>query len=322
MGVIFSAAVYTLAGTVGVLSYGVLPEAAFESAAQDAKTPAADKQPAQKPAAAPVVQDADGKPDAAFASAEALLDALEKADADLRTLSAQIVYERTFALMGDRQVRWGNLYYSDLKARDGQRVRKFAAKFNKLQIGSRLDDQDLLMIFDGRFFWEINYQDKVAVKREVVPEGEKWDPFKIGEGPMPVPIGQKKSDILARFNAELLSATAELEGDNDKETERLRRLVEGAVQLKLTPKEGIREAEMFKDVRLWYARGKDGRMLPRMARVENPTGDISLVQMREVEVNGQIPSEVLLPFQPPTGWLLQDVRLREQPAPQAPAPGR
>src|SRR4051794_12475411 len=46
-----------------------------------------------------------------FASADDLLKALERADENLTSLTADIRYDRTFELQGDRQVRTGKLYF-------------------------------------------------------------------------------------------------------------------------------------------------------------------------------------------------------------------
>ena len=64
-------------------------------------------------------------------TADELLTRLETADMDIKSLEADMLYDRVFGLVGDRQIRKGKLYYVDTKAKDadGKPVpgsRKFA----------------------------------------------------------------------------------------------------------------------------------------------------------------------------------------------------
>lgn len=229
------------------------------------------------------------------ASADELLDALETADANLDTLTADIQYDKVDGITGDRQTRQGKLFFrSEAPASEGERAKRtFSVRFDSLRLGSRIENEQQLFIFDGMWLIEVKPTYKQIIKRQVTQPGSAFDPLKIGEGPLPLPIGQKKADMQSRFDVTLLSDKEGLEGETPEETQRLHRFVAGAYQLRLLPREGTPEAEKFGEIRLWYREGDTAegqrRLLPRMARTQAPkSGNIAIVQMINVKTNSPI----------------------------------
>lgn len=263
--------------------------------AAPAKTPA--RAPANAPPAEPKQFEAGGP----FTTAEALLTALEKADADVRTIRADCRYDKVFELAGDEQVRWGKLFYEDqTRATPGaRRVRRFAASFEQLRIGRRIEKEPVVYVFDGTMLIETRPTRKEMVRSRVAREGEEIDPLRIGEGPLPLPIGQKRDDILARFEATLLPADADLPDIREKAS--FSALVAGAYQLRLTPKPGIKELREFADIRLWY-RESGGRLLPVAAKTTSTSGDLSIFWLDKVQVNAPIEAGVWTTEAPGEGW--------------------
>lgn len=244
-----------------------------------------------------------------FSTADQLLTALETADQDLRALQAQIRYTRDFAIAGDTQVRTGTLWFEDVgrpAAANAARKRRFAIQFDKLAFGNREEEKKQIYNFDGEWLVERFPDEKRMVKRQVVRPGESFDPLKIGEGPLPIPIGQKKAEILARYDATLLPPD---DGFDEMPAERMKQLQEmskGCVQLMLTPRA---DTDDFKEIRLWYRPqpgpdGKPGRLLPRIAKTLNRADDISVVQLVDVRTNDQVQIDVKVfdTKTPPDGW--------------------
>jgi hypothetical protein len=164
-------------------------------------------QPAEPGAVAepPRVAAHDWKPGEAIDDADDLLVALETADQDIRTFTAGLRYTRTFALAGDEQIRDGALYFETVD-RGGPGVpasRRFAVRFKSLQVGSRVETEPKEYIFDGEWLVEKLEKSKDFIKRQVVPPGERFDPLRIGEGPFPVPLGQRRDEVLERYEARL-----------------------------------------------------------------------------------------------------------------------
>lgn len=242
-----------------------------------------------------------------FATADDLLTALESADAHLRTLEASIQLTSVLAVQADTQTRRGTLYLDAPPAADPALPprRRFAVNFTETVYGQRLKRTEHAYIFDGEWFVQKLPAEKQFIARQVVPPGEVFDPLKIGEGPFPVPIGQRREAILARFQATLPPLTETLETDPG-----LVRFVEaqGMVQLRLVPRAGTVESEEFVDVRIWYRRltDADGHpiLLPQIARTEILRGDITLVVLLKPNVNAALPDHVF-DMTPPEGWATQ-----------------
>lgn len=254
-------------------------------------------------------------------TADALLAALEVSDQGLRTFQAQVRYDQVFELQGDRQVRDGVLAFDTGAGEDGA-SRRFAVRFDRFRVGDVVHEQDLSLVFDGRWLVERSDAKKQLITREVVREGERIDPLRLGEGPFPLPLGQKREDILARYEATVLPATAELVAHEPDEQAALERFVEGCVQLKLVPKpeQAQSTAMRFREIRLWY-RPWEGtsdtaagvKLLPRLARTISTEGNVGFVQLVRPKVNESLPA-AMMDTAPPADTAGWDVRTERLPA--------
>jgi len=236
-------------------------------------------------------------------AAEDLLDALESADAGIDTFTATIDYAKFYAIQSDVQRRVGQIYYKTTRPEDEAAdstipQRQFAVTFTELIVGDRREQIDQHYAFDGEWVVEKTAEDRQFTKRQVVPPGEEFDPLKIGEGPFPVPVGQRKADILERFEAEIVPTEDDLSESALIDFAKAK----GLIQLKLTPRPGSPQADDFKNVRIWYE--PDGKMLPRIAKTVNPVGDESLVVLLNPVINEPIPPELFSTDTPPAeeGW--------------------
>lgn len=239
-------------------------------------------------------------------TADDLLRTLETADADLKTLESSVLYSKIWMDGSDRHVRVGKIAFRDDRAQ-ANGARKFAVLFDKLDIGGRVTNEPKEYVFDGQMLVErLPEQKKMNVLLRLQP-GQSADPLRIGEGPVPIPIGQDRTDILARYDATLLDAMADLEGEDAKETEDLKKFLAGSMQLKLTPKQAN---DKYKEVRLWYRRGTkqngDPQLLPRLARATLRNGDVDLVQLFNVKTNEKVEDRVFRATSP-DGWQVQEV---------------
>jgi hypothetical protein len=276
----------------GAYVLGVFGPDSLIAAAQ----PDPNAQPAQpnkpaSPAARPEIKTSDD-----------LLAALEEADAGIKSLEGDLRYDKVFGIAGDRQVRTGKLWFVDRRDQNAGKPggRKFAIRFDKLQVGPRVQDEQKIMVFDGEWLFEKLPAQKEMIKRRVVAHGEAFDPLKIGEGPFPLPIGQKREDILARFEAQLLSTEENLTPNDPAELDVMKKFIAGSYQLKLTPR---REGEVdFTEVRLWYRPDPaTGQLLPRMARTVNTQEDVSIVWLDKVMTNNPVLAEIF-DAAAPAGW--------------------
>ncbi|MCB9845725.1 MAG: hypothetical protein H6811_07045 [Phycisphaeraceae bacterium] len=238
--------------------------------------------------------------DLEFTTADNLLAALEQVGSDIRTLRAPIRQVKVFAFEGDEQVRTGTLYYQNQPGEGDESgaVRKFAVEFETLEFGSRIErDDQRTYVFDGEWLVEKLHRDKQFFKRQVVPPGQSFDPLRIGEGPFPIPIGQKREDILERFEAELW--------DPQRGLAEIDPVLESWVaskptyQLRLAPRPEYAEDFDLVEIRLWYLR--DG-LLPRMAWTRNRDGNETVVQLLGSALNGPLPERAMDTSTPSRGW--------------------
>lgn len=243
---------------------------------------------------------------AEITDANGLLTALETADRDLRKLAATVTRVKDSMLAGSRQIWRGRLYYLiDPPAQVGEPSRRrFAVMFDSLEAEGRLEERPQHFLFDGRVLYERLADEKLQTEREIVGPGEVFDPMRVGEGPLPIPVGQRKADILARYDAELLPT---LDGLGEDERS-LRTHVDSTYQLRLTPKPAIAEEDDFREIRLWYTRES---LLPVLARTINQAEDIETVQLLDPRRNAEakVPASAF-EIAAPEGWTVQRIEWR------------
>ncbi|MFZ4722857.1 MAG: LolA family protein [Phycisphaerales bacterium] len=243
---------------------------------------AAAQQPADAPAAATVA----GAP--TFDSADALLEALERSTDDLRDVRADVVYDRLDAVTEDRERRMGRLVLA--QSPDG--ARRFGILFDRCidSAGHASPQVQRFAFGDG---WLVEFDDvrKQCIARQLAPEGSRLDPLKLGEGPLPLPVGQRAEEVRRRFTVALAPAP---------DAPLLKGLtgVQGVV---LVPRKGSGVDEDFEEVRVWY----DTRsFVPAGVVARLKGGDVKTVLLRNVVRNGGLDaaSSAMLERGAPEGW--------------------
>ncbi|MHC4786473.1 MAG: LolA family protein, partial [Planctomycetota bacterium] len=149
-------------------------------------------------------------------------------------------------------------------------------------------------IFDGSWLVEIDHEAKIFIKRQIVPPGQQFDPLKLGEGPFPLPVGQPKDEVRARFKVRVL-----LKPKDETLAERLAdRDVEG---LLLVPKPGTALAEDVKEMEVFYDRQS---LLPAGVRVTEVNGDRKTVVLTNLKRNAGVDERKLSIEEPDArdGW--------------------
>jgi hypothetical protein len=267
-------------------------------AAPEAAKPAA-------PAAAPIT------------TADELLTALENADKDLTTLQANLVYTKTpnELVGGSAEVRTGSLWFFSRPtppepgapapaegAPPAQNQRLFQVEFLELELDNARREDRQVWIFDGTSLVEKNFKTRLLHRRQVVKPGEKVDPLAIGEGPLPIPIGQKREKILERFDAVLTPAADGFpqppKAKPDAPDVAPPSWIDTTYQLHLKPKRGTQEARDFQEVRIWYR--KDD-LLPRLASAVHKDGSRTQILLLNTQVNKDF-ADTVFDTKTPKGW--------------------
>lgn len=296
---------------------------ALVAAAGQAGAPSA---PATPGTVAPSAPTAPSATPAAATDAEALLARLETADRGLRSFTAQAQRIKTFSEIqgGGRHIWQGELWFEspaaagDLGAPLPNALaprRRFAVVFTKEVVDNAVRERRQAFVFDGAWLLERDDQGKQFVRRRVVQEGETKDPLKIGEGPFPLPIGQRAADLRSRFTVELVEP---LEGVAD-ESPRFRELLTGCYQLRLTPLAGSLMERDFRQIKLWYRRDD---LLPVLARTLNTDGSSDQVLLVRGQRNADIPAGTFDASEPPAadGWVGRTETPRDEGQRRTPPP--
>ncbi len=236
-----------------------------------------DAPPASQPAAPPAPAPAGAEASAPDPAVVALLDDLEASARTLEAFTANVHYETEDDFFGPagRVIRKGNLIYHVDHIR---RSKSFAILFDTVIEGGRKDDRSKEYIFRDGWLVERDRTARVFVKRQVVPPGAAFDPLKLGEGPIPLPIGQPRQQVLDRFGVELIELPEE------GPLARLRGTV--AVDgLRLVPHPGTPEAKDFDRIDLFYDRVT---RLPVGINLVEPNGDRKTARLDAVVRNPEL----------------------------------
>ncbi|MBT8485735.1 MAG: hypothetical protein HKO59_12165 [Phycisphaerales bacterium] len=225
--------------------------------------------PALPPPPAPIVVD---PPPASEDPVVQLLDRLESRSVDLEAFTATLSYETEDAFLGQVVKRKGALLYriDPATTRAG-----FAILFDVMIEDRRQFDRAMHYIFRDGWLVEVDHAQKQFIKRQVTPPGAAHDPLKLGEGPFPLPIGQRRDDVLERFHVTLQPLP---------ESGPLARLREAGPLdgLRLVPRAGGRAAKDIARVDLFYDRLT---RLPVGIDLRETNGDRKTVRLRDVIVN-------------------------------------
>lgn len=236
---------------------------------------------------------------------EALLDRVERAANDLRSLQADITLTKFDDINEETTFRLGRI------ALDGVGTgRRLAARFNKLVIEtsptsqetSELDDHYL---YENGWLWETDSIHKSVKKRQVAPEGSSFDPLKLGEGDLPLPIGQTKRSVLESFEASscpvppvrTLAPLKDVEG------------------LKLVPKPHSALAKDYTELQVFYGASGEIAVLHGVHLVQTNKDTITIL-LRNPKVNAEFGANDQALFATPdlderrsAGWAVDVQRL-------------
>lgn len=164
---------------------------------------------------------------------------------EVRDLHAKVNWKLQYVTDTDEDAvtKVGELWYQQQKP-----VAKFLVHFTAKITGGRKNDLDERHMFDGRWYVEMKSETRTFERREVRREGDVGNPYRIGEGPFPVPFGQKKADILKEFEVSLAAPAETDPPDTD--------------HLKLMPRVETETGRSYKQVDVWVAREGPQHGLP------------------------------------------------------------
>lgn len=161
-----------------------------------------DKATADKPA---VVDSEEQALTSGDSETDRILDRLEAKGKAIKGLQCDLSYKYvTGGPVQDKMTKLGGLLFTR-----GETNSMFLIEFeSRIADGEKFKSVEKYA-FDGEWFTEFNEKSRSVTRRQIVRKGERVDPFKLGEGPFPMPFGQKRDEILRAFKVERLKPELE-----------------------------------------------------------------------------------------------------------------
>lgn len=227
---------------------------------------------------------ADLKPES---SLDEVLDGLYTVGKDLKSFTADVKLTESDAFSQDSWSRLGKVWYQQ-KSPGEARLR--------VTFETRLQDnvkapQQIDYLLDKGWLVDRNYTRKLEVNRQVLRPGEKINLLKLGEGPFPLPIGQKREDVLRMFDVKKIAKAADDPADT--------------VHLKLTPRPNTQFERKFSAIDVWV---DCQSIMPRRILTEDKNQTMTRgTDLDNVRLNAEIADAnfVLAPI-PATEWQRRD----------------
>ena len=194
------------------------------------------------------------------------LQLLQDRDQTLKDFTATIRYEVYHPRTDDTEVRKGDVSY--LKADE---IAKFAAHFTLQGVGGSFSKVDRTLVFDGRWIIDRDAEAKVFKKVQIVPPDSKVKPLKLGEGPMPIPIGQDTQRVLHDFAVSVEPTDPKMPDASE------------VVHLKLVPgSKELTKAYDMNNLEIWVNRKIE---LPVKLVREDLDGNITTIALSDPQIN-------------------------------------
>lgn len=223
----------------------------------------------------------------ADASVDQTLDALDAIGRDLKSFTAIVKLAEEDVIAQDTVVRTGTFVYQALGAGDSRLRVTFDTR---IQDGAS-QPQKIEYLLDKGWLIDRNYARKIEVNRQMLRPGEKVNLLKLGEGPFPLPIGQKKEDVHKQFEVKRI----ELAQGELKDT----------IHLQLTPLPGTRFERDFATIEVWV--DQNSHMPVRIETEDKNVTTVRTTDLSDVKVGVQLgDGDFKLPEIPANEWQRRD----------------
>lgn len=246
--------------------------------------------PATQPATAPALDP----------RVEAILDRQEARGKTLQDIRCDLEYIKEDTVLESKSVFKGELRFKQAEPNP-----LFYIQFDThTEEGIAQNNPKEWHVFDGRWYVEARESTRNTVKHEIVAPGEKKEVFKLGQGPFPVPFGQKKADIIGTFDIKWIPPGPKDPPATDTD------------HLECKPKPGGELDKRYGAVHFWIDKKLD---LPVRLMTEDKEEDKTITaNFRDLRINtGMAGSELNLPD---LDYAVTEERL-PGPAAAAPPPG-
>jgi outer membrane lipoprotein-sorting protein len=199
-------------------------------------------------------------------SVDEILDALDARGQNLDSFVAIVKLSETDTTTGDATTRSGKVWY---QAGDQARIH---VVFDTKNANGKIIDEKIEYLLKGSDLIDRTYRTKTQVTRHVLKPGEKMNLLKLGEGPFPLPIGQKKEDVHAMFEVKKIDAAKDEPADT--------------VHIQLTPKENTRFSKRFSQIDVWV--NLNDHMPSRIETLDPNQSTTRTTDLSDIQVNSKL----------------------------------
>ncbi len=275
---------------MAALALGLVPLVLALGAAYGGE-PAAPPPATPEPAPAPAKAEPEKAPAAEAPPPADVVEVLDKMDAagkDFKTVRAKFDYELNQTLYEDVQKRKGELVY----------------RMPNLLRFEFLDKPQETFVFDGRTVYHKKDGTKQLILWELrLPQEPPIDSFELGKTPFPLPFGQRKPVVLKHFT--VTRDAKEEEADKEKR-----------VVLVLVPKKGTDLAKDYTRILLWL---EPKQSLPTRARLYDTSENVTTVDFHHIETNKDVDDKQFTRPSVPQEWeiVVHSKEDRQKPAAEA-----
>jgi hypothetical protein len=162
-----------------------------------------------------------------------ILDALDARGRNLKAFAADVSLTEGDATLATEVTRTGRAVFQD----QGEGRARLRVTFDERDNGKRVFAEKIEYLLEGGWLTDRDYKRKIEVRRQVLRPGQKLDLLKLGEGPFPLPIGQKKEAVHEQFGVEKIAPAKDDPA--------------GTLRVRLTPKPGGQFARKFDEIDVW-----------------------------------------------------------------------
>ena len=165
--------------------------------------------------------------------ADEVLDGLYDVGKDLKSFTADVKLNESDLISQDTWTRGGKVWYQQKEEGDPRMRVSFETRVQD-NVSS---PQKIDYLLNKGWLIDRNYARKMEINRQVLRPGEKMNLLKLGEGPFPLPIGQKKEDVHRLFDVRKLDKATDDPADT--------------LHIELTPKPGTQFERKFASINVW-----------------------------------------------------------------------
>ncbi len=280
--------------------------------------------PTTRPAEGATADDAPAAPAEVAPEVRAILDGMERAGEEHTSIRGEIFYRVVNRTMGDTEVRTGWVAYCkgtpEDTPEDGEAegeaaeeesgdeagpepAPRFRIHFDTLKLDDGKPFEEVLdYAFDGRTLTVVKHRIKQMTRYRLGEEARR--PMKLGEGPFPLPFGQRAKDMLEHFE---ITTRPPADEDEDWPDGREPGVLDLAEYLKLVPREageddrGVREVEMWLDPETY---------LPIKIITQDAQRNVTTLVFRDVDPDTELDEE-LFRLPKPRGYKVDSQNLAE-----------